>query len=94
MSKNLIVHITCGCEEELKRALHENALFVQYYDGFESTMSREGVKQSTRNYYYDVEHNDLVQMVTHLQSVGTGFEYKIKILPKGCGNFEFQENAN
>ena len=90
MTKNLIVHITCGREDELKRALHENALFVQHYDGFESTM-KEHVKQSTRYYYYDVEHHDLVQMVTHLQSVGTGFSYKIKILPKGSGNYDFEK---
>ena len=72
-------------------------------DGWESTVNKDHVKVSTRYYYsgstrslhYDISltrliaHQDVYSMIRHLQEVGTGFTYKIKIQPKGKGNHHF-----
>ena len=67
--KSLIIHITCGKHEALKKTLDQNSLFVKYYDGWESTI-RRSTQISTRYYYYDIPHDELTQMITYLYYYG------------------------
>ena len=66
--KNLIIHVTGGGAEQLKSKLHENALYVNYYDGWESTGQMGGGIVSTRFYYYDIPHDELRDMIHFLQN--------------------------
>jgi len=88
--KDLIVHITAGGDELLKTKLHENGLFSQYYDGNEHTVKFGQGIISTRYYYYDVPHSEVLLMLRHLRQVGTDHTYKIKIGEAGKGgNYNF-----
>ena len=87
--KALIIHITKGNAQDLKTRLHEQGLFQQYYDGDESTFSLTQGVISTRYYYYSIPHSEVLGMLRHLRTVGTGHTYKIKINPDGRGNHAF-----
>jgi len=90
--KVLIIHITDSQvdAQRLRDKLDTNPLFPQYYDGFECTgRIEDNVIISTRYYYYDIAHEDLLQMIRHLNTEGTEFHYKIKINPQGFGGHQF-----
>ena len=89
--KNLIVNVTSGPVDELKKKLELHVDFQNSYDGFEHTVNTEtGKVVSSRLYFYQLSDNTMVLgMLKHLQRVGTEFDYKIKILPVGSGNFNF-----
>ena len=89
--KNLIIHITSSDNVDLKARLHENALFQQYYDGWESTLQNAGqqnIKLSTRYYYYDIPHADLGLMIRHLQEVKGDSTIQVKIGTRGNHKFD------
>ena len=87
--KNLIIHVTSAEPCQLREKLHENNLFQRYYDGNEHTIENF-VKISTRYYYYDIPHDDLRQMISHLQISKEGHICRVKIFPNGqCGNYRF-----
>ena len=86
--KDLIIHITSGNAEDLKTSLHNLGLFNTHYDGWECTM-RATEKISTRYYYYQIPHTDVLSMLRHLKQVGSEYSYKIKINPAGKGNHNF-----
>ena len=86
--KNLIIHVTGGDAQQLKSKLHENELYVNYYDGWESTVI-SSVIVSTRYYYYTIPHDELGDMIRFLQNNREGFTFQIKITPDGSGNYRF-----
>ena len=89
--KNLIVNVTSGSMDELKKQLELHGDFRKSYDGYEHTVnSQTGEVLSSRLYFYELSDNTMVLgMLKHLQRVGAEFEFKIKILPVCSGNFNF-----
>ena len=86
--KNFILHVTSANPESLRDKLNENSVFRARYDGFEVTLS--GLQlQSTRYYWYDVDHAQLTAMVRHLQANREGHTFRVKITPAGVGNHKF-----
>ena len=49
----------------------------------------EGAMQSYRYYLYDITNADMLALLKYLYRVGREFDYKVKILPKGSGNHDF-----
>ena len=91
--KNLIINVTGGDAQQLKSKLHENELYVKYYDGWESTGQLGVGIVSTRFYYYDIPHDELGGMVRFLQSnagcLRVRGTFKIRITPQHAGNNRF-----
>ena len=92
--KNLIIHVTSSDSIILKDRLHENTLFQQYYDGWESTLQNAGqqnlptITLSTRYYYYDIPHAAMRTMIIHLQEVKGDFTIQVKIGAGENHNFD------
>ena len=90
--KNLIIHLTRGSSDKLKKKLHLHSDFKDCYDGWETSIdSTTGRFLSTRLYYYNIPHDRVLGLLKHLRQVGTEHDYKIKIQPVGTGNHDFQE---
>ena len=88
--KSLIIHVTSGGHERLKKMLHLNELFKRHYDGWEGTL-QHGKMISYRFYFYSITHADLTKMVKFLNNECKAFKYLIKIGANNEGNHCFPE---
>ena len=85
--KNLILHITSPDPEDFRDKLEENENFDKYYDGSESTL-KDWIRISTRYFYYAIPHEDLTDMLRHLQNVREGVVMKVKITKDGNADMD------
>lgn len=78
-SYNYIVNTRDVCGSHLLlELLHE---FVQYYDGFESTIHTNGLIEASRCYFYNVPYQSVMQMVNIMVNARTLVETQSCIGP-------------